>query len=174
MNRILTALLAVTALAQPAAAGDPPLPTQASAGSPSAADFRHVGSYLVSSRLKITDDRVTRIALKPLAIDVFTNGVELRLVAASRDDATANYQLYRTDGIGRLNGRTGVLEVVPGLQASSSAEGILRHVRVTREALTITQFSGMSNQTLVTHAVAAPARATVVADTAAADAGLPR
>jgi hypothetical protein len=30
----------------------------------------------------------------------------------------------------------------------------MRHLRVTRESMTITQFAGVSNQTVITHAVA--------------------
>ena len=151
MKRLLPTLLAGAALAL--VAGGAARAQQAAA---TPAGFRHVGSFVVRAQLKITDDRVTRVPIKPILIDVFTNGVELRMVAAGRDDASPSYQLYRSDGIGRLNPETGVLEVIPGLQGSSCRDGILRHARVTREALTLTQFAGVSNQTLVTHAVAAP------------------
>jgi hypothetical protein len=45
--------------------------------------------------------------------------------------------------------------VIPGLQASSQTGGVLRHLRLSRESLTITTFPGVSDQTIVSHAVAA-------------------
>lgn len=180
MKRSLTALAAASALALAAAAGEPPpvpeipvalpvddqpapLPTAAHSGA-----FRHVGTFVVQAHIKITDDRVTRLPIKPITMEVHTNGLELRVSAAGHDEATAVYQIYRSDGISRLNPQTGVLEVIPGLQGSSCRDGALRHVRVTRETLTITQFAGISNQTLITHAVAA---ATPPANTGATTAG---
>lgn len=116
--------------------------------------YQHIGSYRVSSRLKVTDDKVTRVTIKPMVLDVTSNGTTVRVSTRSQDMAASTFDIYRSDGIGRQHDRSGVLEVIPGVQASSFRDGVLRHIRVSREALTITQFAGVSNQTVITHAAA--------------------
>lgn len=162
---IAAALFAADAATCPAGASDPPLPDHPPRALPvmlpddidaPPPEFRQIGSFVVTSRLKITNDQVTRVPIKPFIIDAFLNGVELRLLAGGREESGSCYEIYRSDGVGRLNPQTGVLEVIPGIQGSSCSDGVLRHVRLTRETLTITQFAGVSNQTMVTHAVTRP------------------
>lgn len=123
--------------------------------SPATDDFRQVGDYIVTSRLKVTDAEVTRLAIKPFRITVFTNGSEVRIAAANNQEGGATFRVYRSDGIGRQAARSAALEIVPGLQASSDQGGVLCHLRLSPECLTITRFPGVSNQTIITHAVAA-------------------
>lgn len=120
-----------------------------------AEDFRHIGDYLVTSRLKVTDAEVTRVAIKPFRLSAFTNGTEVRISTAGDEESASAFQIYRSDGIGRQAARSAALEIVPGLQASSTQGGTLSHLRLTPASLTITRFPGVSNQTIVTHAVAA-------------------
>jgi hypothetical protein len=173
-GRIARSAFAITlaglALASPAKGMDPPplpvaipeIPPKAMRVDPdqapegSAHGDHKIGAFVIRSRMKITDAKVTRIPIKPVGIEVFTNGVELKIVIEGRKDETSVYEIYRSDGIGRLNKHTGVLEVVPGLQASCMRNGILRHVRVTHDSLTITEFAAVSDQTIVSHAVARP------------------
>jgi len=173
-GRIARSALAITlaglAFASPAEAVDPPplpvaipeIPPKAMEVDPdqtpeiSAQGYHMIGAFVVRSRIKIIDERVTRIPIKPIEIEVLTNGVELKVVIEGREDETSVFDVYRSDGIGRVNRHTGVLEVVPGLQASCTRNGILRHVRVTHDSLTITEFAAVSDQTMVTHAVARP------------------
>ena len=149
MNRLLTiAIATVGLLARPA---------QASPDADLRVDgFRHVGDYIVTSRLKITDAEVTRLAIKPFRLSVFTNGSEVRISTTGEEESAASFHVYRSDGIGRQAVRSAALEIVPGLQASSDQGGMLSHLRLTPACLTITRFPGVSNQTIVTHAVAAP------------------
>ncbi len=120
-----------------------------------AAEFRHVGDYLLDARYKLTAGRVTPVPMKPLALQVYTDGVRIRISAEGEGNSHTTYEIYRSDGIGRQREGSGALEVLPGLQATSSAGGTLRHLRLTREELTITSFPGVSDQTIVTHAIAA-------------------
>lgn len=120
-----------------------------------ASEFRHVGDYLLNARYKLTGERVTPVPMKALVLHVFTDGVRIRISAEGDDSAHTTYEIYRSDGIGRQRGGAGALEVIPGLQATCAAGGTLRHLRLTREALTITTFPGVSDQTIVSHAVAA-------------------
>jgi hypothetical protein len=116
--------------------------------------MRHIGDYLVTTRLKITDAEVTRVTIKPFRISVYTNGSEVRVAAAGDRESSSSFKVYRSDGIGRQAARSAALEVVPGLQASSDQGGTLAHLRLCPACLTITRFPGVSNQTIVTHAVA--------------------
>ena len=117
--------------------------------------FRHVGDFLLKSHFKMTGDKITPIPMKTLAFRVYTDGVRIKVAAEGDDESQSLFEIYRSDGIGRQRSGGGALEVIPGLQASSQVGGVLRHLRLTRESLTITTFPGVSDQTIVSHAIAA-------------------
>jgi hypothetical protein len=120
-----------------------------------AEDFRHVGDFLLRAHFKITGDKLTPIPMKPIAFRVFTDGVRIKLAAEGDEESHTMFEIYRNDGIGRQRSGGGALEVIPGLQATSRTGGVLRHLRLSRESLTMTTFPGVSDQTIVSHAVAA-------------------
>ncbi|WAC21560.1 hypothetical protein OVA24_09205 [Luteolibacter sp. SL250] len=132
-----------------------PLILLAAAPFAAALEFRHVGDFLLQSHFKITGGRVTDIPMKPMALHVYTDGVQIRISAEDEPEAYSTYEIYRSDGIGRQREESGALEIVPGLQAMSRTDGVMRHLRLSAEALTITTFPGVSDQTIVSHAVAA-------------------
>lgn len=121
----------------------------------SAAEFKHVGDFLLQAHFKLTGQQVTPIPMKPIAFSVFTDGVRIRVAAEGDADSHSTFEIYRSDGIGRQRPGAGALEVIPGLQATSSVGGTLRHLRLCRESMTITTFPGVSDQTIVSHAIAA-------------------
>ena len=118
-------------------------------------DFRHVGDFLLQAHFKLQGDKITPIPMKPLAFRVYTDGVHIKVSAEGDDESHTTFEIYNSDGIGRQRTNHGALEVIPGLQATSRTGGILRHLRLSREAMTITTFPGVSEQTIVSHAVAA-------------------
>ncbi len=120
-----------------------------------AAEFRHVGDFLLQSHFKLTGDKVTPIPMKPIAFRVFTDGVQVKVTAEGDDDSHTTFEIYRSDGIGRQRTGRGALEVIPGLQATSHTGGVLRHLRLSGESMTMTTFPGVSDQTIISHAVAA-------------------
>jgi hypothetical protein len=120
-----------------------------------ASDFKHVGDFLLQAHFKLTGQQVTPIPMKPIAFSVFTDGVHIRVSAEGAEDAHSTFEIYRSDGIGRQRQGAGALEVIPGLQAMSHSSGILRHLRLSKESLTITTFPGVSDQTIVSHSIAA-------------------
>lgn len=123
--------------------------------STAADEFKHVGNFLLHSHFKLTGDKITPIPMKPLAFRVFTDGVRVKITAEGDDESHTTFEIYRSDGIGRQQTGRGALEVIPGLQATSNTGGILRHLRLSGESMTITTFPGVSDQTIVSHAVAA-------------------
>jgi hypothetical protein len=123
-------------------------------------EFRHVGDYLLRSRVKLNGTRSIPIAIKPMVFHVFTDGVEVRITAEDDEDARTTFEIYRSDGIGSQKGANGAIEIIPGVQALSRNGGLLRHLRLSREFLTITAFPGVSDQTVVTHAIAVEGTAT--------------
>ena len=131
--------------------------TLALAASCLAADFKHVGDFVCLSRVKLTGTQITPIPMKPVALHVFTDGVHVKVSTDGEDNAHTTFEIYRSDGIGRQRTGRGALEVIPGLQATSNTGGILRHLRLSRETMTITTFPGVSDQTIVSHCVAAQA-----------------
>ena len=125
-------------------------------GSASAGDgYKHVGDFLLQSHFKLTGDKMTPIPMKPIAFRVYTDGVHIRVSAEGDDESHTTFEIYRSDGIGRQRAGRGALEVIPGLQAISRTGGILRHLRLSSESMTITTFPGVSDQTIVSHSLAA-------------------
>jgi hypothetical protein len=129
----------------------------ASAGSAGAEEFTAMGEYVIRSQVKITGSgKVVQIPIKPLPLKVETDGVTVRVSTESESDNWSTFTIYRSDGIGRQNTPGGPLEVVPGVQATSDHGGVHKHLRLTRDTLTLTVFPGVSDQTVVTHALLAP------------------
>lgn len=126
-----------------------------SAAIAAAGEFRHVGDYLLQAHYKLTGSEMTPIPMKPIAFHVTTDGVTIRISPEGEDESHTSYAIYRSDGIGRQRVGSGALEVIPGVQASSTTDGTLRHLRLSQESLTITTFPGVSDQTIVSYAVAA-------------------
>ena len=120
-----------------------------------AEDFKHVGDYLLKSHFKLTGDKLTQIPTKPIAFRVFTDGVRIKVMTEGDDESHTTFDIYRSDGIGRQRQGGGALEVVPGLQATSNTGGVIRHLRLSRESMTLTTFPGVSDQTIISYSVAA-------------------
>ncbi len=134
------ALLASIALVLTAQAGD--------------GDFGSFGEYVIRSQTKFTGKgKVIQVPIKPLKLSVSTDGVTVRLSTGKQEDAWSSFTIYRSDGIGQQNVPGGPLEVVPGVQATSDHGGVHKHLRLTRDSLTLTVFPGVSDQTVITHAV---------------------
>lgn len=121
-------------------------------------DFGSFGDYIVRHQTKITGSgKVIQVPIKPLRLSVSTDGVTVRVSTGSQGDGWSSFTIYRSDGIGRQARPGGPLEVVPGVQATSDHGGVHKHLRLTRETLTLTTFPGVSDQTVVIHAVLDPA-----------------
>jgi len=121
----------------------------------SAIEFRHVGDFLLQSHFKLTGEVMSPIPIKAVVFRVFTDGIVIRVSADGDDEAFTTFEIYRSDGIGRQRSEGGALEVIPGVQATSRNNNVLRHLRMSAESLTITTFPGVSDQTIVSYAVAA-------------------
>lgn len=119
------------------------------------AEMRHVGDFMLKSHVKLSGGDVTPIPMKPMVFRVFTDGVIIRVSVAGDDEATSSFEIYCSDGISRQRSAGGALEVIPGVQATSRNHNVLRHLRMSAESLTITTFPSVSDQTIVSHAVAA-------------------
>jgi len=119
-----------------------------------AEEFRPFANFLLSSHVKVTADRITPIPMKPIVFHVATDGVRVRITAEGDAEARSTFEIYRSDGIGRPRPGDASLAVIPGIQALSKNGGVLRHLRLTRESLTITSFPGVSDATIITHALA--------------------
>jgi hypothetical protein len=125
------------------------------ASAAAAGEFRHVGDFLLKGHFKLTGERMTPIPMKPIAFSVSTDGVHIKVSAEGDDESHTTFEIYRSDGIGRQRVEGGALEVIPGLQATSHTGGVLRHLRLSRESMTLTTFPAVSDQTIVIYAIAA-------------------
>jgi hypothetical protein len=133
------------------------------------AEFKHVGDFLLQSHFKLTGEKQTPIPMKPVVFRVYTDGVKVRISTEGDSESGTTFEIYRSDGIGRQRTGRGALEVIPGLQATSSTGGVLRHLRLSRETMTITTFPGVSDQTTISHAVAAEPKPEADSKTETAD-----
>jgi hypothetical protein len=120
-----------------------------------AAEFRHFGYYLLQSHIKLTATSPRNIPIKPVVFHVSTDGISVRVSVDGEEESTSTFEIYRSDGIGHQRSPRGALEVIPGVQATNRAGGELRHLRLCKEFMTITTFPGVSDQTVISHAIAA-------------------
>lgn len=118
-------------------------------------ELRHVGDYLLKSHFKIAGSKKISIPIKPIAFRVYTDGVLVKVTTEDNEQAHTTFEIYRSDGISRQRIGGGALEILPGVQAMSKTDGILKHLRLSSESMTITAFPGVSDQTIVSHSVAA-------------------
>ncbi len=119
------------------------------------AEFKHVGDFLLQAHFKLVGKQITPIPMKPIAFRVFSDGIHIRVSAEGEEESHSTFEIYRSDGIGRQRQGAGAIEIIPGLQASSNSGGTLRHLRLSRESMTVTTFPGVSDQTVVSHSIAA-------------------
>jgi hypothetical protein len=134
--------------------------------SAAAAEFKHFGDFLLQAHFKIAGERVIPIPMKSIGFSVYSDGIHVRIIAEDNDEARSTFEIYCSDGIARQRSEGGALEIIPGIQATSKVGGVLRHLRLSRESLTITTFPGVSDQTIVSHAVLAAPINPVAADSA--------
>ncbi|MDB6076758.1 MAG: hypothetical protein JWO82_505 [Akkermansiaceae bacterium] len=123
--------------------------------------FRQLGDFVIQSRIKLTGEKVLPTPIKPLRLTVSTDGTFVKIVTDGNQETAATFKIYRADGIGRQAGPGAALEVIPGVQATADQGGVHQHLRMTRENLILTTFPGVSDQTIITTAVAVPVPATV-------------
>lgn len=118
-------------------------------------DFRLFGYFLLQSRTKLTGSTSRNIPIKTVVFHVFTDGVSVRVSVEGDPESTSTFEIYRSDGIGRQRSPRGALEIIPGIQAINRSSGEFRHLRLCKEFMTITAFPGVSDQTIISHAIAA-------------------
>jgi hypothetical protein len=121
-----------------------------------AEELRPFATFVLHSHVKVTGDRITPVPMKPIVFHVSTDGVRVRISPEGDAEAGSTFEIYRSDGVGRQRSGETALKIIPGIQAMSKSGGVLRHLRLTREALTITTFPGVSDHTIITHALAVP------------------
>ncbi len=127
-----------------------------------AEEFSPMGDYVIHRQVKVTGaGKVVEIPMKPLPLRVETDGVTVRMATSGENENWSTFTIYRSDGIGRQTTAGGPLEVVPGVQATSDTGGVHKHLRLTRDTLTLTVFPGVSDQTVITHARLAPPTADI-------------
>lgn len=121
-----------------------------------AQEFRHVGQYRLVSQAKITRTQSVEMPIQPMVFAVRCDGVQVKLSLIDQSETETTYHIYRADGLVRQPAATAAVELVPGIQATCQAGGVLRHLRLCRDSLTLTTFPDAVEQTLVLHAVAIP------------------
>jgi len=128
----------------------------AAADALSAQDFRHVGSYRLVSQAKITRTSSVQMPVASLTFQVHCDGVQVKVAISGQPETETTYQIYRSDGLVRQRQDGNAIEVIPGIQAICQAGGVLRHLRLSKDNLTLTTFPDAVDQTIVIHAEPEP------------------
>lgn len=106
--------------------------------------FRFVGNYQVVKRVKVRDGEVVPVAMRPLLLRVYTDGIEVRVYGnLEREDSTV-FKVYRDDGV-MVEGDEDTVETIPGVQARTLVGGVLRQMTLTNEGLVLAKFPAFSD-----------------------------
>ena len=145
MNLRISAIMAAGALALggPVVAQDDPtreVPVE----------FRLIGTYKLSKRVKVRNGEVFPVAVNAVHYQLYTDGISVRCYAGA-GDAFTSFEIYRRDGI-TVSRNEGLVETVPGIQAKTFVGDVIRQLSLTEEKLALTRFPAFSNIVEITYA----------------------
>ena len=113
--------------------------------------FRFVGNYLVDERVKVTDEGVLAVAMRPFVCRVYTDGVAVRVYGNDAVDGYTSFTIYRNEGvIVSSDGQSS--ETIPGVQARSMVGGVMRQLTLTGQGFVLTKFPALSDVVEITRA----------------------
>ncbi len=121
-----------------------------------AQEFHHIGTYRLVSQAKISRTTAVEIPVSPLHFMVHCDGVQVKLSISGQPETETTFQIYRSDGLVKQSPDGAAVEVVPGIQAICQAGGVLRHLRLCKQSLTLTTFPDAVDQSVVVHAESMP------------------
>jgi hypothetical protein len=113
-------------------------------------EFRKIGTYKLSKRVKVRDGEVFPVAINEVIYEVYTDGISVRCYAGE-GDAFTSFEIYRRDGITVSRSR-GLVETVPGIQAKTFVGDVFRQLSLTEEKLTLSKFPALSDIVEITYA----------------------
>jgi hypothetical protein len=114
------------------------------------AEFRLVGAYELTKRVKIRDGKTFPVAINAVTYEVYTDGITVRCYVGD-GEAFTSFDIYRRDGI-TVTRQGGLVETVPGIQAKTFVGDILRQISLTEERLTLSRFPALSDIIEITYA----------------------
>jgi hypothetical protein len=124
------------------------VPAQTERNVPS--EFRLVGTYELTKRVKIRDGKPFKVAINPVSYEVYTDGITVRCYVGDGEAFTA-FEIYRRDGIA-VTRPGGLVESVPGVQAKTAAGDVLRQMSLTEGRMILSRFPALSDITEITYA----------------------
>lgn len=149
MNRALIVLLSVvfqtlTALAAPKAIVVRP------ANLPD--NYKLVGEYVLTTKIKVEQSECIKLQNTASSYRVFSNGQFIRVYHTSVNEEFHAYEIYRADGVA-TNDKEGNIRVTPGIQARYTEGSLLKHLSVTHDTLTLTDFPPVSSSVIIYQAI---------------------
>lgn len=116
--------------------------------------FRFIGNFELNSKIRVERGEATPVVIAPLTYRVYSDGMDVRIYCRVADeDNYSVYSIYRSDGIGVVR-RSGEIDLVAGVQASSNKGGMIRQISVTRNSLTMVKMPPRSHRVIITRAMA--------------------
>lgn len=118
------------------------------------AGYRYIGTYKMTSKVKVERGESMPVVITPLVYRVYTDGIEVRIYCRTSDeDSFTAYQIYRSDGIGVARA-SGEIDLVAGVQAISTKGEMVRQVSLTRASITMVKMPPRSHRVIITRASA--------------------
>jgi hypothetical protein len=112
--------------------------------------FRQVGLYRLTQRVKVREGVAMEVTIRPVDYQVYTDGITIRCYGAD-SEAYTSFEIYRRDGM-TITRPGGLIETVPGVQASSLVGDSLRQMSLSEDQLVLSRFPGLSNTVEITYA----------------------
>ncbi|MEM9079749.1 MAG: hypothetical protein AAGC74_03550 [Verrucomicrobiota bacterium] len=111
--------------------------------------FRQVGSYRISGGSLVKGGQANPILMDGVILEVFTDGIDLRIRPRGSEESYIEFQIYRDGGIFDESGKN----LLPGVQAFSDQGGVVRHLCLAQDRLTLTKFPASSTDLQITYAL---------------------
>ena len=115
------------------------------------AEFRLIGSYELTKRIKVRAGEAFPIAINAIRYEVFTDGITVRCYAGE-GEAFTSFEIYRRDGVAVAR-KAGLVESIPGIQAKTLVGDVLRQLSLTEERMILSRFPAKSDIMEVTYAL---------------------
>lgn len=149
MNRFIIALIISSLIPIPAFAAPKAIVVRP-ANLPDS--YKLVGEYILNTKIKVEQGESHKLQNTDSAFRVFSNGQFIRVYNTSVNEEFHSYEIYRADGIAH-NDDDGNIRVTPGIQARYTEGSLLKHLSVTHDTLTLTDFPPVSSSVIIFQAL---------------------
>lgn len=111
-------------------------------------EFKEVGVFRVTKAVLTQLGKTTEVEKGDLILQVFTDGIDVRISPLGQDDDFLAFQIYQSGSIFEAGGKNSI----PGVQAFSDQGEVVRHLVLHKKLLTITKFPTSTSDVEIVYA----------------------